>query len=41
MPVIRDLIEEGKGGAGRVWWLWELLDEEVLRVADSSAVAGV
>jgi len=27
--------------AGRAWWLWEWLDEEVLRVADSSAVAGV
>jgi hypothetical protein len=41
MPVIRDLIEEGKGGAGRAWWLWEWLDEEMLRDADRSAVAGL
>jgi hypothetical protein len=28
-------------GAGRSWWLWKWLDEEVLRDADSSAVAGL
>jgi len=28
-------------GAGRSSWLWEWLDEEVLRVADRTAVAGL
>jgi predicted ribosomally synthesized peptide with nif11-like leader len=27
--------------AGRAWWLWEWLDEEVLRNADRSAAAGL
>ena len=34
-------MREVLGGAGRVWWLWEWLDEEVLRVADRTAVAGL
>jgi hypothetical protein len=29
------------GGAGKAWWLWEWLDEEVLRDADGTAVAGL
>jgi len=30
-----------QGNLGWAWWLWEWLDEEVLRDADSSAVAGL
>jgi hypothetical protein len=29
------------GGAGRLWWLWEWLDEKVLRGADRTAVTGL
>jgi len=28
-------------GLGWAWWLWEWLDEEVLRGADGTAVAGL
>jgi hypothetical protein len=34
-------IRKEVGGAGTLWWLWEWLDEEVLRNADRSAAAGL
>jgi hypothetical protein len=36
-----EVLGEVLGGAGRVWWLWEWLDEEVLRDADRTAMAGL
>jgi hypothetical protein len=41
MRFIRDLIERGYVDAWWVWWLWDWLDEEVLRDADRTAVAGL